>query len=963
LKTWFVNPAIVKAFSIYGNFMIQHLIFSQYPLTIRYMKTFSEELNCEPEVLVISNITAKNYIGVLKHLRAYKVQNLYLPIISDASWLLLPLLKALSLFVSSKSRHIVHPDFSIESYKWDDGALQLLQIAKGVFFGMRDFAATWLRMKFLSRVSRLSIRENDQEGILYLKTNLWLGVQAGGAIAHTNGVISGFMRKNYSVDFVSAEPPISFKNDSNLGFVKLELPDYYIVPRDLNYFTHCIRTYKQIKKRAGNKYRFIYQRLSTGNFTGVLLSRYFRIPLILEYNGAETWLAKNWGRPLLFSRMIEGIENACLRHASVVITVSDVLGDELLERGVEAERIAVYPNGVDPEIFDPDRFSQGQRTQLRQRCGINEDAVVATFVGTFGHWHGVDVLAETLRYLVNEHKKWLEKSKLHILFVGDGAKRTLVEEILSHPDIHPYFTLAGLIPQDEAPMYMAASDILLSPHVPNPDKSPFFGSPTKLFEYLAIGRPIIASDLFQVGEVLSGSPRISADIDASRLPDENVCGILVEPGEPEELARALMFLVDNPEWRHQAGVHCRKRAMNKYTWDHHVSAIEEKLTSVNAYDAPEEYLENQMGRPIRLLFNALHSKSGGGITYLENMLPLFVNDKEFDVHICIHESQEKLLPVCIEKATLHAIDFKESFWNLLIAEQTALPVLAHKIKADVTFSPANFGPFFCPKPVILLRNALSVASIEKRPLKFAYWVMLYIGTAISFALSKKAISVSAFASRTLGSFFSESAINKIAIVPHGINDQFKRSAFEGEREEFLLAVSDIYVQKNLHNLFLALARLKDTFPDILLKVAGKPIDQDYYKILHEIIEKENLHDNVEFLGHQTLENLVKLYQTCDIFIFPSKIETFGNPLAEAMACGAPIICSSTAAMPEVTADAAEYFDPDEIDEMIQVITKVKTNPDIKKLLSQKSLKRSEYYSWNKTYKDTSAIIKKVVTDA
>ena len=72
-----------------------------------------------------------------------------------------------------------------------------------------------------------------------------------------------------------------------------------------------------------------------------------------------------------------------------------------------------------------------------------------------------------------------------------AAKSNVTEECL--------FT--GLIPQEKGPQYLAVADILVAPHVPNPDGTPFFGSPTKLFEYMAMGRGIVASNLDQIGEV------------------------------------------------------------------------------------------------------------------------------------------------------------------------------------------------------------------------------------------------------------------------------------------------------------------------------------------------------------------------------------------------------------------------------------------------------------------------------
>src|SRR5262249_61279701 len=79
-----------------------------------------------------------------------------------------------------------------------------------------------------------------------------------------------------------------------------------------------------------------------------------------------------------------------------------------------------------------------------------------------------------------------------------AATRQIVESARSEDCVR--FT--GLIEQADGPQHLAACDVLASPHVPNADGTPFFGSPTKLFEYMAMGKAIVASDLDQVSEVL-----------------------------------------------------------------------------------------------------------------------------------------------------------------------------------------------------------------------------------------------------------------------------------------------------------------------------------------------------------------------------------------------------------------------------------------------------------------------------
>jgi glycosyltransferase involved in cell wall biosynthesis len=100
------------------------------------------------------------------------------------------------------------------------------------------------------------------------------------------------------------------------------------------------------------------------------------------------------------------------------------------------------------------------------------------------------------------------------------------------------------VPQEEGPAYLAACDVLVATHVPNPDGSKFFGSPTKLFEYMATGRGIVASRLGQIAEVL----------------EHGRTALLTEPGSPDALAEALARMVHDERLRAELG-HARARRL------------------------------------------------------------------------------------------------------------------------------------------------------------------------------------------------------------------------------------------------------------------------------------------------------------------------------------------------------------------------------------------------------------------
>jgi glycosyltransferase involved in cell wall biosynthesis len=190
--------------------------------------------------------------------------------------------------------------------------------------------------------------------------------------------------------------------------------------------------------------------------------------------------------------------------------------------------------------------------------------VVFGFIGTFGPWHGAEVLARAFVQLLSDAPAL--KDRVRLLMIGDGPRRAATEAIIREARLSTAVHFTGRTRQEDGPAHLAACDVLLSPHVPNHDGTPFFGSPTKLFEYMAMGKPIIASRLDQIGEVLT----------------DNVTALLVSPGDTDELAAAMRALLDDPQRRARLGAAARREAVANHTWLEHTRRILDRLRSTYA---------------------------------------------------------------------------------------------------------------------------------------------------------------------------------------------------------------------------------------------------------------------------------------------------------------------------------------------------------------------------------------------
>jgi glycosyltransferase involved in cell wall biosynthesis len=384
--------------------------------------------------------------------------------------------------------------------------------------------------------------------ISYLRTTPAAGTQSGGATTHTAGFINAAAQLGVEL-FVISNDRLAGVDETAVSVKVIEPEPLGLTRAAFDLRNGMLFTDRAVAEMESAPPDFIYQRYSRFNWTGVELSLRLRRPLFLEYNGSEVWMAKNWGRPQS-GNLLERSERMNLAAARKIFVVAEVERRNLIKAGLPPEKIIVNPNGVDVEEFSP---GPG-RDAIRHELGIADDETLAGFVGTFGPWHGVLTLAQAITLLPpNCH--------IRFLLVGDGMFREEVVQIVSKAGRSGQVIFMGQVDHQKVPALLDACDILLSPHVPMTDGSEFFGSPTKLFEYMAMGKAIVASRLGQIAEVLA---------------DEETA-LLIEPGNAQELAGAIVRLSNSRHLRERLGAAARQVAIERHTWKQNAAVV------LNAY--------------------------------------------------------------------------------------------------------------------------------------------------------------------------------------------------------------------------------------------------------------------------------------------------------------------------------------------------------------------------------------------
>lgn len=378
--------------------------------------------------------------------------------------------------------------------------------------------------------------------VFFLRTEYFGATAEGGSLAVTKGFTDGLLKLGHEpIVAANRTLPLSQK----VKQYEIAYPTFFKNLPEVLFFPYNRKSFREAKKIIEREQpNFLYQRHSIFNYAGALLKRETGIPFLLQVEGSEVWVKKNWGKAY-FTKALEWSEEIQLEQADAIVAVSSVLKSQLVALGVRAERITVIPNGVDAERYSPSISGEA----VRKNLGLEEKFVIG-YAGTFGHWHGITVLANAVKEVV------AESPNVHFLLVGDGVLRGEVEAMLQRDGMKHKVTITGMMPSEAVPEYLAACDALVISAINNPDV-PFFQSPIKLFEYMAMQKPIVASRVGQIQEVI----------------DDGVNGLLVQENNSSELAEALCQLAKDESLRESLARNARRDAVEKYAWQENVRAV------------------------------------------------------------------------------------------------------------------------------------------------------------------------------------------------------------------------------------------------------------------------------------------------------------------------------------------------------------------------------------------------------
>jgi glycosyltransferase involved in cell wall biosynthesis len=245
----------------------------------------------------------------------------------------------------------------------------------------------------------------------------------------------------------------------------------------------------------------------------------------------------------LTAKLLVQVQRFVVRNSDRTIAPTRFIKNYAVSLGVPEDKISIIPNGVDTKLFDPNGLDPAK---VRSDLHLNKERL-CVYSGRLDGWAGMNILCR----LCEDAR--LKKLNVRFLFVGSGDSRNITEDNVLY---------VGELPYEEIPSILAVADVVLVPFPNNEISSA--ASPLKLFEGMSMQKPVIASRVAGIQEVI--------------LDREN--GFLADPDSPEEWIQKLETLLNSEKLRARIGENARRTVEDKFDWGTLAKQYEETLKAL-----------------------------------------------------------------------------------------------------------------------------------------------------------------------------------------------------------------------------------------------------------------------------------------------------------------------------------------------------------------------------------------------
>src|ERR1019366_5796907 len=359
--------------------------------------------------------------------------------------------------------------------------------------------------------------------------------------------------------------------------------------------------------------------------------------------------------------------------------------------------------------------------------------------------------------------------------------------------------------------------------------------------------------------------------------------------------------------------------------------------------------------------HAIGRHQTGNEVYIRSLLNAFASqarDCEFVAYVSTDTARD-VLPAGIRTSRVAANAFRRLGLDLAMRLRQDRPDLLH-----VQYT----APVGCPTPVVV---SVHDVSFLEHPEYFTRERAIQLRWTVRRTVRRAAIVLTGceISKQAILRAYRDLDEKKVVVVPYAAAPEFRPLPRETAQAAvldrfsvsgpFILNVGDLQPRKNQIGLIKAFARLVRAYPQLKHKLALAGKDTWFAGRVREAARQSGVADRIHFFGFVSDDDLLRLYNACDLFAFPSFYEGFGLPALEAMACGRAVVCSSTSALPEVVDGAAILTDPYSVDEIARAMADLLLDSELRIRMERLGLRRAALFNWQNTAKRTLEVFHEV----
>jgi glycosyltransferase involved in cell wall biosynthesis len=368
---------------------------------------------------------------------------------------------------------------------------------------------------------------------------------------------------------------------------------------------------------------------------------------------------------------------------------------------------------------------------------------------------------------------------------------------------------------------------------------------------------------------------------------------------------------------------------------------------------------------MNVLFNALQAgnRSGTGVytTQLAARMPAFAGD---DSVTAVWPAHLPLPPQCADSSANFQMQEINGRGARIWYDQWGIRRDIRAVEADVVHYPANVGSVLPMRNMVITIHDLT---FFHNPSWYRYERAQYYRWSVtrSARLASRIITVSTATAIEICKILSVPA-DRIDVVHNGVDERFtprnegeQRAARNKYRlpDRYVLFVGTIEPRKNVARIIRAWSQIASDIKEDLV-IAGR----EGWKVgpIHQEAELAGQFERIHFPGYIENDDLPAIMSGATALIYPSLYEGFGIPVAEAMACGLPVLTSNVSSLPEIAGDAALTLDPTDVDGLAEGIRNLASDEALRSELSRKGFEQAKRYEWSRAAQQTLASYKRML---